>query len=77
VLFTVSDTGIGIPDHFFGELFETFTQAEANSRRNYQGAGLGLVISKKLVDLMVGTITEESEEGSGTTFNVTVPFELC
>jgi PAS domain S-box-containing protein len=76
VLFTVSDTGIGIPDHFFGELFEAFTQAEANSRRNYQGAGLGLVISKKLVDLMGGTITVESEEESGTTFYVTVPFEL-
>ena len=75
VLFTVSDTGIGIPDQLRGYIFEAFTQAETDSRRNYQGAGLGLVISRKLVDLMGGSITVESQEGSGTTFHVAVPFE--
>jgi signal transduction histidine kinase/ActR/RegA family two-component response regulator len=74
VLFSVSDTGIGIPDEKLDMLFEPFTQASEGFRRRYQGAGLGLSICKRLVDLMGGSIAVVSEEGLGTTFYFSIPF---
>lgn len=74
VLFTVSDTGIGMSDDALDKLFDPFVQAEASLTRKYQGAGLGLAITKRLVDLMEGNLSVESEEGHGSTFYFTVPF---
>jgi CheY-like chemotaxis protein len=74
VLFTVSDTGIGIREQDLERLFESFTQAETNYRRRHQGAGLGLAIVKRLVDLMGGSMDLESEPGKGSTFHVSLPF---
>ena len=65
-LFTVVDSGIGIPDDRFGELFEPFGQIARGFTRAYQGAGLGLAISKKLVQLLGGTMCVVSEKGAGT-----------
>lgn len=74
VLFSVSDSGIGIPNSKLDTLFEPFTQAEGTYTRQYQGAGLGLSIVKRLVRLMKGTICVESEEGVGSTIYVCIPF---
>jgi PAS domain S-box-containing protein len=76
LLFTVSDTGIGIPDDKIGLVCNAFTQASVGFTRVYQGAGLGLTISKRLVDLMGGTIAIESEEGVGTTIYLSLPMFL-
>ncbi len=74
VLFTVSDTGIGIPDESIDQLFEPFTQGESSYKRQYQGAGLGLSIVRRLVSLMRGTLCVVSEPGVGTTFYLSIPF---
>ncbi|MBU1610985.1 MAG: response regulator, partial [Proteobacteria bacterium] len=74
VLFSVSDTGVGIPDGMINELFEVFVQGETDFRRRFQGAGLGLSISKQLVTLMGGVISVESEVDVGTTFYISLPF---
>ncbi|WP_353115525.1 ATP-binding protein [Nitratidesulfovibrio sp.] len=76
VLFTIADTGCGIPEDKLGELFEPFTQVSNGMRRSHQGAGLGLSICKRLVHLMGGDITIESEEGAGTTACVSLPFTV-
>jgi len=70
----ISDTGIGIPDDKLSSLFEPFTQASEGYGRQFQGAGLGLAICKRLVDMMKGTICVDSNEGSGTTFYIGIPF---
>jgi len=67
VLFTIADTGIGIPDADIGKLFKPFSQVSEGFTRKYQGAGLGLVICKRLVELLGGTIAVDSEPGVGTT----------
>jgi PAS domain S-box-containing protein len=66
ILFSVSDAGRGIPEHKLGILFEPFTQASEGYTRDHQGAGLGLSICKRLVNLMGGDISIESEVGLGT-----------
>ncbi len=66
--FTVSDTGIGIPKDKQVTIFNSFSQASSNTTRKYGGTGLGLTISKQLVDLQGGSISLESEEGKGSTF---------
>ncbi|WP_419786090.1 response regulator [Pseudodesulfovibrio sp.] len=67
LLFSVRDTGIGIPDHALHTIFEPFTQVDGSYMRRHQGTGLGLGIVKRLVDLMDGVLAVESEEGRGTT----------
>ncbi len=76
VLFSVTDTGIGISDSDLRKLFVPFTQAESHNRRGFQGAGLGLSISKRLVTLLGGTMAVTSEPGQGTTFYCCIPFAL-
>ena len=70
--FAVRDTGIGIAAPERGKLFKPFSQIDSSSTRKYGGAGLGLAISRSLVQMMGGEISLESEEGKGTTFTFTV-----
>ena len=75
MLFTVADSGIGIPREKLKMIFEPFTQADSSSARGYGGSGLGLAIATRLVGLMHGTLAADSEVGKGSTFSFTVPFE--
>jgi len=77
VVFSVSDTGIGIPEHRFGELFQSFTQLDRSYAKKYRGTGLGLAISKRLVEMMGGCIGVESTEGKGSRFHFTIPFRCA
>lgn len=70
--FEVTDTGIGIPIEEIDRLFESFSQLDASITRKFQGTGLGLVISKRLVELMGGRIGVESDEGKGAMFWFTI-----
>jgi signal transduction histidine kinase/CheY-like chemotaxis protein len=76
VLFSVIDTGIGIPADKFRDLFKPFAQVEGAYTRKYQGAGLGLAIVRRLVELMRGHIFLESELGEGTAVHVVLPLRL-
>lgn len=76
LLFMVSDTGIGIPEEAMDIIFDPFTQVDASHTRSYQGAGLGLQIVKRLVELMDGGLGVESEVGAGTTVYCSLPFDL-
>ena len=67
---SVEDTGIGINDNFLPHLFEPFRQEHMGDNRPFEGVGLGLSITKRLIDLMEGEITVESEQNAGTTFTV-------
>lgn len=74
VLFKVSDTGIGMDQDFLDRLFEKFSQEHQSTSRKFGGTGLGMNITKELVDLMGGDIDVESEKGKGTTFSFTITF---
>ena len=74
--FVCRDTGIGMTDEFQKHIFEPFAQEHTGSRAKFAGTGLGMAISKKLVEEMGGTITFESEKGVGTTFVIRVPFKI-
>ncbi len=76
ILFTISDTGCGISDEDLRILFSPFSQASKGYTKQYQGAGLGLEISKRLVHLMGGTMSVSSEVDSGTSFYVSLPFDI-
>ncbi len=71
VQISVTDTGVGIPQNKLEAIFSSFTQADSSTTRNYGGTGLGLTISKRLVEMMNGRIWVESEEGAGSTFSFT------
>ncbi len=71
---SVSDTGIGLTREQISRLFQSFTQADTSTTRKYGGTGLGLTISKRLVEMMGGHIWAESEYGQGTTFSFTANF---
>ncbi|MEF2231376.1 MAG: ATP-binding protein [Pseudodesulfovibrio sp.] len=73
ILFIVSDTGIGVPDEKIAALFSPFTQVSAGYTRQFEGAGLGLAICKRLVNLMGGNIAIDSEAGVGTAVAVSLP----
>ncbi|OGU16844.1 MAG: hypothetical protein A2076_00335 [Geobacteraceae bacterium GWC2_53_11] len=73
ITFSVTDTGIGIPDEMKQRIFSPFSQVDDSDTRRYGGTGLGLVISKHIVKLLGGTIFFESDEGKGCRFVFTVP----
>src|SRR5206468_3845587 len=74
--FSVRDTGIGIPNSRLDRLFKSFSQIDTAARRANSGSGLGLVISKRLSELMGGAMWVESEEGHGSTFYFTIVAEV-
>jgi len=74
LVFSVSDTGIGMSDVLLSRLFTPFEQADGSSTRRYGGTGLGLAISKRIVELMGGSIGVGSEPGVGSTFEFNVPY---
>ena len=74
--FVCRDTGIGMTEEFQKYIFEPFAQEHTGSRTKFAGTGLGMAISRKLVEKMGGTITFESERGAGTTFVIRVPFKI-
>ena len=76
LLFSVADSGIGIPDERLKDIFDPFVQGGDTYRRDYQGAGLGLSIVRRLISLMGGVISIDNTEGSGMTFYVSLPFKL-
>lgn len=73
----ISDTGIGINEEYLQHIFEPFSQEREDARSSYQGTGLGMAIVKKLVDSMGGTIEIKSEVNVGSTFTVTLPFDIA
>ncbi len=75
IYFFVKDTGIGIPQDKFNDIFERFHQVDSMQRAAYGGTGLGLSISKKLINLMKGDIAVESTEGKGSTFSFYFPYK--
>ncbi|MCB5686827.1 response regulator [Blautia wexlerae] len=74
--FVCRDTGIGMAEAFQKRIFEPFAQEHAGSRTKFAGTGLGMPITKKLVEKMSGTISFESKEGTGTTFVIRIPFRI-
>ena len=74
--FVCRDTGIGMAEAFQKRIFEPFAQEHAGSRTKFAGTGLGMPITKKLVEKMGGTISFESKEGTGTTFVIRIPFQI-
>ena len=74
--FVCRDTGIGMSEAFQKQIFEPFAQEDVGSRTKYAGTGLGMPITKKLVEKMGGTISFESKEGAGSTFVIRIPFRI-
>ncbi len=75
--FTITDTGIGIPVDRMDKLFKSFSQIDTSTTRRYGGTGLGLVITKKMVELMGGDIKVESTLNKGSVFSFVIPFETA
>jgi signal transduction histidine kinase len=73
LVFSVSDTGIGMTPEQLGKLYQAFEQAESSTSKKYGGTGLGLAISRKFCRMMNGDITVQSEAGKGSVFTVTLP----
>ena len=74
--YRISDTGIGMSEEFTKEIFEEFAQEDSDVRTQYHGAGLGMAIVKKYIDMMGGTILVQSKKHEGTTFTVDIPLEI-
>ena len=74
--FTIADTGIGMSPEFLPHLFDAFAQEDSSTTSRYGSSGLGMAITRNMVQLMNGEIGVESEKGRGTTFVVTVPMEI-
>jgi two-component system, NtrC family, sensor kinase len=77
MVFSVSDTGIGMTTEQLAKLFEAFTQADAATTRRYGGTGLGLALSRRLCRMMGGDVTAESEAGRGSTFTIRLPAHVA
>lgn len=77
ILFVVSDTGPGMSKEFIPKLFNNYTQENRDIYGKYGGTGLGLSLTKSLVELMKGILRVKSEKSSGTTFFVEIPYESC
>lgn len=73
--FTIEDNGVGMEPEFIDHIFEPFVQEAMDVRSSYQGTGLGMTITKSILDLMDGNIRVESRKNAGSTFTVTIPFE--
>jgi signal transduction histidine kinase/CheY-like chemotaxis protein/sensor domain CHASE-containing protein len=76
LIIEVSDTGIGIKKEDYDRLFQSFTQLDSSTTKEYSGTGLGLVIVKRYTNLMNGTINFSSEFGKGSSFIITIPFDM-
>ncbi|MBU3680729.1 MAG: response regulator [Flavobacterium sp.] len=74
--FKIADTGIGIPEDKLESVFDSFSQGSIEINRKYGGTGLGLSIVKRLIEILSGTITLESQVGKGSTFTVVLPFRI-
>ena len=77
VAFTVKDTGVGIDSEFLPKIFDVFTQEDSSSTSRHGGSGLGLAVTKKMVDIMGGTITVDSKKDVGSAFTVTIPLKVA
>ena len=75
--FIISDNGIGMSKEFLQHIFEPFERERTSTVSKTQGTGLGMSITKNLVDMMGGGITVDSEEGVGTTYTIIIPMEIC
>ncbi len=75
--FTVKDTGVGMSEEYIKHIFEPFSREHTDAGTNYQGTGLGMAITKELIELMNGIIDVESKIGEGSTFRFQIPFEVC
>ena len=75
--FSVQDSGIGIPAHKIDSIFESFTQAGDDITRKYGGTGLGLTITRQLIERQNGTVNVQSIAGIGTTFTFSIPYKIC
>lgn len=75
LLFSVRDTGIGIPPEQLEKIFGKFVQVDSTSRRKYGGTGLGLALSKQIVEILGGSIWVESQVGKGSTFHFSYPLD--
>jgi len=76
IVISVSDTGCGIPEDKLQAIFQEFEQVDGSTARKHNGAGLGLAISKKMIEVMGGQISVESEVGKGATFHVRIPLAI-
>ncbi|MBF0140522.1 MAG: PAS domain S-box protein [Magnetococcales bacterium] len=76
IQFTITDTGIGIPETLQGAIFDPFTQVDPTPSRRYEGTGLGLAIAKQIVDIMGGKISVKSQLHQGSVFFITLPCTL-
>jgi len=76
IVISIRDTGIGIPEHLYEKIFETFEQGDGSTDRTYGGTGIGLSVTKQLIELHGGEIWVESEVGKGSVFYFTLPMDI-